>query len=119
MKEEITALVESELATISDSALAEAIRRLAVEPYPVEREWDYGAPGLTHTCWTVLEHHPSDTGIAYCAQGFGPQHPWGLVFLRGEHMNIGMDCGWFARLEDAMRDSMAWDGPNPPGYEVP
>ena len=46
MKEEIAAMVEAELATISDSSLAAAIRRLVVEPYPVEREWDYGAPGV-------------------------------------------------------------------------
>jgi len=25
-------------------------------------------------------------------------------------MRIGMDSSWFASLEDAMRDSMAWDG---------
>jgi hypothetical protein len=119
MKEEIAAIVQSELASILDSTLAAAIRRLVVEPYPVEREWDYGAPSTTYTCWTVLEHHPSNTGIAYCAQGFGPRYPWGLVFLTGEQMGIGMDCGWFVRLEDAMRDSRAWEGPNPPDYEVP
>lgn len=41
-----------------------------------------------------------------------------LFFLSGNCMSIGMDCGWFASLEDAMRESMAWDGPNPEGYEV-
>jgi hypothetical protein len=34
-------------------------------------------------------------------------------------MGIGMDCGWFPTLEAAMRDSMAWDGSNPPDYRVP
>jgi len=29
-----------------------------------------------------------------------------------------MDAAWFVSLEDAMRDSMAWDGPNPKGREV-
>ena len=87
-------------------------------PYPVERDWDYGNSGERFVCWTVLEHPDSNTGIAYCAQGFGPKHPWGLVFLSGPYMSIGMDSGWYASLEDAMRESMAWDRPNPPGYEV-
>jgi len=29
-----------------------------------------------------------------------------------------MDCGWYAKLEDAFRESMAWDEESPPGYEV-
>jgi hypothetical protein len=33
-------------------------------------------------------------------------------------MSLGMDSGWFAMLEGAVRESMAWDGDNPPGYEV-
>jgi len=33
-------------------------------------------------------------------------------------MSIAMDSAWFASLEDAMRESMAWDGPNPEHYEV-
>lgn len=28
-------------------------------------------------------------------------------------MNIGMDYGWFVSLEEAFRESMAWDEPNP------
>ncbi len=34
-------------------------------------------------------------------------------------MEIGMDSGWFSTLESAMRDSLAWDGSTPEGYEVP
>ena len=67
----------------------------------------------------VLKHQHSDTGIAYCEQGFGPSDPWGLVFLSGDHMGIGMDSGWFSTLESAMRESMGWDGENPENYEVP
>jgi hypothetical protein len=115
---EISELVHVELQRITDERLQARIRELLVTPYPVERDWDYGAPGEQFTCWTVLEHRVSNTGIAFCAQGFGPSYPWGLVFLSGPHMNIGMDSGWFISLEQAMRDSMAWDGPNPEGYEV-
>ncbi|CAG0933531.1 hypothetical protein TFLX_03094 [Thermoflexales bacterium] len=75
-----------------------------------------GKKGQTYPCWIVLEHKESNTGIAYCDYGFGPKDPWGLVFLSGDSM--GMDSGWFSSLEDAFRESMAREGPNPPGYEV-
>jgi hypothetical protein len=105
--ESITQLVANELAAISDATLLARIRALLVTPYAVTRDWDYGAPGDALVCWTVLEHAASNTGIAYCSEGFGPSHPWGLVFLLGPHMSIGMDAGWYRTLEAAMRDSMA------------
>jgi hypothetical protein len=116
--QDISNLVEKELRRISDERLVNRIRELMVSPYPVERAWDYEPRGQRFVCWTVLEHQPSKTGIAYCSEGFGPSYPWGLVFLSGDYMSIGMDCGWFASLEDAMRESMAWDGPNPEGYQT-
>lgn len=115
----VSSLVRKELDHISDSLLLKQINKLLVTPYPVERDWDYGKIGERFTCWTVLEHPPCNTGIAYCEQGFGPSDPWGLVFLSGEHMGIGMDSGWFQTLESAMRESMAWDGGNAENYEVP
>jgi hypothetical protein len=118
VKSAITRLVAGELARILAPVLVAAIRQLLVTPYVVDRHWDYGYPGEKYPCWTVLEHPPSNTGIAYCELGFGPSFPWGLVFLFGEHMGIGMDFGWLASLEDAMRDSQAWDQPNSPGHEV-
>ena len=60
----------------------------------------------------------ANTGIAYCPEGFGPRDPWGLVFLSGEHMSMGMDSGWFTSLEDAFRESSAWEGENTPDREV-
>ena len=114
---DILALLDEELQRITDSMLLARIRELVVRPYPVERAWDYGEPDENFTCWTVLEHVPSNTGIAYCPQGFGPSYPWGLVFLSGPHMNIGMDANWYTSLEDAMRNSQAWEGANPEGYE--
>jgi hypothetical protein len=59
----------------------------------------------------------SDTAIVYCSSGFGPRSPWGLLFLT-RYPNMGMDSQWFVSLEDAVRESMAWEGQNPPGYEV-
>jgi hypothetical protein len=104
---QIAELVERELAAILDLGFQQRIRELLVTPYPVERAWDYGPRDQKYTCWTVLEHPPSNTGIAFCRQGFGPSRPWGLVFLAGPHMGIGMDSGWFVSLEDAMRESAA------------
>jgi hypothetical protein len=115
---EVSSLVSEELKNITDIKLLARIRELLVAPYPVERDWDYGRVGERFVCWTVLEHPPSNTGIAYCSQGFGPSDPWGLVFLAHKYMSIGMDSGWFPTLESAMRDSAAWDQ-NPENYEVP
>jgi len=116
---EVSSLVSEDLMRITDAALLARTRELLVVPYPVERDWDYGRVGERFTCWTVLEHPPSNTGIAYSSQGFGPSHPWGLIFLSGEHMGVGMDSAWFSTLESAVRDSMAWNGPTPEKYEVP
>jgi hypothetical protein len=117
--DEISSLVRQDLDHITDPALLNRIRELLVKPYPVERDWDYGHIGERFTCWTVLEHQPSNTAIVYCEKGFGPSDSWGLVFLSGKHLEIGMDCSWFSTLESAVRESMAWDGGNPRNYEVP
>lgn len=105
----IEQLVDTELARVRDVAVLPLVQKLRVKPYPVERGWDYGSAGETYICWTVLEHRESNTGIAYCEHGFGPENPWGLVFLAGLHMGIGMGSGWFPRLEIAIKESMAWD----------
>jgi hypothetical protein len=67
---EVAVLVEQQLSTVDDSTVVNQIRALLVQPYAVDRPWDYGEPGQTHVCWTVLEHRPSNTGVAYCADGF-------------------------------------------------
>ena len=118
MAEDISALVGRELAQITDANLVQRINDLLVEPYPVQRPWDYGEADAHYTCWTVLEHRPSNTAITYCSQGFGPAHPWGVVVISGPDMGMGMDAQWFVSLEDAYRVSRAQTEPNPPGYEV-
>ena len=115
---DIERLLRSELDRIADKRLVGAIVRLLIPPRAEDRGWDYGAPDQTYLCWIVLEHAPSNTGIAYCAEGFGPGCPWGLLFLEGEHLSIGMDSSWYTFLEDAFRESRACDLPPPPGYEV-
>jgi len=115
---ELKKVIELEISLISQPELIDCIRRHLIEPRCEPREWDYGAPGLTYPCWIFAEHSVSNTAFAYCDQGFGPTDPWGLLSIRGSHMSIGMDSGWFSRLEGVFRDSMAWDGIDPPGYEV-
>ena len=110
--------LETELARIAQPELAACIRKHLVPLRCESREWDYGSPGLSFPCWIFAEHQASNTAFAYCEQGFGPGDPWGLLSIQGEHMSIGMDSGWFASLEGAFRDSMAWDGVDPPGYQV-
>ena len=115
---EITRLVKDELESITDGRLRDAISRLLVEPRCELRSWDYGPEGVRYPCWMVLEHPTSNTGIAFCENGFGPMDPWGLLFLSGQHLSMGMDSQWYSSLEDAFRQSMACDVPPPPGYEI-
>jgi hypothetical protein len=101
----VAALVDAQLDTMSDSAVAELVTRLRVPPRCEMRPWAYGRPH-EHPCWIVLEHPRSNTGIAYCADGFGPATPWGLVWL-SQHRSMGDDSCWFPSLEEALRDSRA------------
>jgi len=54
-------LLNAELARIRDQSLVARIRELLVEPYAVVRDWNYGVPGEAYECWTVLEHHESNS----------------------------------------------------------
>src|SRR5262245_59660817 len=98
-------LVENELERITDTRVTNQSRGLLVEPPPVLRGWDYGVKGQQYVCWNVLEHHPSNTAIAYCQSGFGPKTPWGLVALEGRYMSMGMDSGWFPNFMKAYFES--------------
>jgi hypothetical protein len=101
-------MVNRELESLTDSRVVNHVRSLLVQPRSIVRAWDYGAPDEAYACWSVLEHPKSNSGIAYCEQGFGPANPWGLVFLTGkEQMSIGMDSGWFSRFLDAYFESSA------------
>ena len=106
-KETVVEKVAAELSQITDAQVLASIRALLVTPRLQHREWDYGAAGEAYPCWIVLEHPASRTGIAYSEYGFGPQNPWGLVWLDND--GIGMDCCWYSTLEYAFRESMALD----------
>jgi hypothetical protein len=104
----IHALLEAELSLVNDSRVVKQIRAHLVTPVAIQRAWDYGKPDEAYTCWSVLDHPKSNSGIAYCELGFGPRTPWGLVTLTGKtDMSIGMDSGWFGTFLQAFFDSAA------------
>jgi hypothetical protein len=103
-------LVDHELVLLSDARVTAHIRALLVEPKAVLCDWDYGKPGEQFLCWVVLSDADSNTGIAYCENGFGPRNPWGLMWLgsgENERMSMGMDSGWFSTFLDAYFESAA------------
>jgi hypothetical protein len=104
----IMALVEKELARVSSPEAEALIRGLLVPPHSEDRPWDYAGFGVKYPCWVVLEHPASNTCIAYCEEGFGPNFPWGLLWMSGDYLSMGMDSGWFDSLEEAVRNSFAW-----------
>jgi hypothetical protein len=109
----IKAAIQDELSSLRDPRVRAHIERLLVEPKPILRAWDYGQPGEKFLCWTVLEHPFTGTAVAYCEQGFGPQCPWGLVFLNGDErrLSIGMDSGWFPKFLQAVSEAPLEDLP--------
>lgn len=115
---DISAIVEAEIANIAQPDLVARVRELMVPVRCELRGWDYGEPGEEYACWIFAEHPESNTAFAYTEHGFGPTSPWGLLFIRGEQMSMGMDSGWFISLEDLFRESRAWEGANPAGYTV-
>jgi lactoylglutathione lyase len=111
---EIAAIVKAELEKVQDPRKAALIKSLLVPIRCEQRPWDYGIqPRQTYPCWIVAEHPASNSAFAYCTQGFGPRCPWGLIWAAGEHLNMGMDSGWFSSLEDAVDSS--WASENLPG----
>lgn len=102
--------IDRALAVVSDLRVAAHIRSQLVDPNLVMRGWDYGEPNQQFPCWTVLEDDRSGTGIAYCAEGFGPARAWGLVFLGHPNdplTSMGMDSGWYATFMEAYFESFA------------
>ena len=108
--DQISALVNAQLAQFKEARCVELFRTLQVAPRVEERLWNYGQPGQKYPCWIVFEHRESNIGIGYSSEGFGPKCPWGLLFLEGDELgrSIGMDSGWFMHLEEALRDTWAY-----------
>jgi len=103
----VARLVESEIQRFSAPQRASLVRKLLIAPRCELRPWDYGEQEVKYPCWIIAEHRPSNTAIAYCAVGFGPSAPWGILWLEGGPQSMGEDSGWFPTLEEAVMDSCA------------
>jgi hypothetical protein len=102
-------LIGRELANLPDERIVHHIRAHLIEPAPELRDWDYGEPGQQYLCWIVFRHAASNTGIAFCEQGFGPRCPWGLLWIGGEGkpLSIGQDSGWYRSFLETYFNSFA------------
>ncbi len=100
-------LINIELETVSDARIVKFIREGLIEPTEVMRNWDYGDLGQQYPCWTVYEHLPTNSGIAYCDNGFGPKNPWGLVSPIEDNPSIGIDAGWYPNFLAAFFEGFA------------
>lgn len=103
----VDVLLDHALARIVQPDLAALIRSRRIAPRMEMRSWDYGAADQEYPCWIVLEHRTSNTAIAYCELGFGPKNPWGLLFLNGPCLSMGMNSGWYDEMEGAVRELWA------------
>ena len=102
-------LLRAQLEEVRAASTKNQIERLLIPPRLELRNWDYGTGDEKFPCWFVLEHKESNTGIAYCEEGFGPRCPWGLMFLSGEYLSMGADYCWYSRLDSAFVESMAYN----------
>jgi hypothetical protein len=107
--------VARELATVRDVARRDALRAmLLAEPRQEERDWSYGAPGERFPYWVVAEAPERGIILVYCEQGFGPEFPWGFLFIDAPGdvtrygRTLGMDAQWSWYLEEAFVRSGLW-----------
>jgi len=114
---DVQALLDAELARITQPDLVSRIKELLVPIRCEQVGWDYGTPKMTFPCWIVAYDPETNLAFAYCEHGFGPADPWGM-FWAGPDQSMGMDNAWYLSLEDVFREAIAWDGANPPDYEV-
>ncbi len=105
---DINSLIDSEVNLILDHRVIELIRMYQIEPRLENREWDYSKDLTTYPCWIFWDHPESNTCIAYCNKGFGPTCPWGLLFISGKYLSMGMDSSWYSELETVIKESHAW-----------
>jgi hypothetical protein len=105
---DVEALVRDDVRAISDArVVAHVCSLMAVPPQRLPLAWSFGSLGETLDGFLVLDHPRSGTGIVYCGQGFGPDTPWGLVFIDRGPLSTGTSDGWYARVLDAYFASKA------------
>ncbi|MCU0732292.1 MAG: hypothetical protein MUE84_12000 [Hyphomonas sp.] len=100
---EIESVVDLAVRGFSDPKLADAIRGFLIAPRREIRVWNWAPGDLRFPVWVIAESTRFDYGIVYSENGFGPHHPWGLVFSSAS--DFGADYCWFSSLEAAFLDS--------------
>jgi len=117
---DIPRLVAEQLALVRRPERRRALESLLVEPREEWREWDYGEPGEGFAYWVVGEALEQGIVLAYCEHGFGPQFPWGILFVDApgqvspEPHTLGMDAQWNWYLEEAFVRAGLWAGARDP-----
>lgn len=107
-KDELLALIESELAEIKDPEIVSEIREHLIRPYAELRDWDYDhrcPPVADHEYWMVLKVPNPKFAIAYTRDAFGggiALFPWGLVPVVAD--GFDQDSLWSPTLEEAWRN---------------
>jgi hypothetical protein len=104
-------LIDADLRLAPDPSARDEMKALILEePCLMSCAWDYGAPGETYPCWKVAGSTATGrVGVVYCEHGFGPEFPWGLIWLNQPVPDMGQDSGWFRTLREALAD--AFDRP--------
>jgi hypothetical protein len=101
--DDVTTILNSELARIADEEIFSCIKPLLVTPSQHSRILSEQSAERQYSCWTVLQDASYDTAIVYLETPLIPGACWALVSLSGRF--LGDDSGWFQHLEDAFADS--------------
>jgi hypothetical protein len=105
---ELLDLIEAELSAIADGAERRRVRQAVLDdPVLMRCGWDYGEEDETFPCWKVAANAERGVGVVHCEQGFGPETPWGLIWLKAAVPRMGPDFGWFATLREALEDLLS------------
>ncbi len=99
----VLAKVQEQLSSISDGETLAALMPLLVPPSQHFRILGDATSSEKTSCWYVLQHKPSDTGIVYSEGGPIPGWFWGLVMLSKPY--LGDDSAWYSSLERAFCES--------------
>jgi len=103
----VRAMVDRELARFRDAGFRVRARELRVPPAVELHGWEYGDLAMQYPCWVVIAEPPCRHEVAYCEEGFGPSHPWGVVVAGSR--SLGLDTSWFQTLEEAfVRSGLAF-----------
>ena len=109
----ISDLVEAELARFDDADRRSAFRALLCAPIVETRPWDYYDNRAVDVC--IFARAPA-VGALFAHSLGGYAEPWGVLYK--EPATLGMDAQWYLYLEDAFISSGVWAGPRPAGFEI-